>query len=124
MKEHAVGAFCPYFHQAVELIGRRWTGAIVLALFDGPRRFSDITATVPGLSDRLLSERLKELEGCGIVERTVYAETPVRIEYRLTTKGIALHPAISAISDWAHEWLIEPEPTLAVPGGRPPSSLP
>lgn len=117
MKERVVGAFCPYYHQAVELIGRRWTGAIVLALFDGPRRFSDITATVPGLSDRLLSERLKELEHCGIIERTVYAETPVRIEYRLTEKGAALHPAIEAISAWAHDWLIEPEPT----GAREPA---
>ncbi len=77
-------SFCPQFHHAVELIGRRWTGVIVRALMGGAVRFSDVSASIPGLSDRLLSERLKELESEGIVQRLVYPDTPVRIEYRLT----------------------------------------
>jgi DNA-binding HxlR family transcriptional regulator len=105
--------FCPHFHHAVELIGRRWTGAIVRAMLAGAGRFSDIAETVPGLSDRLLSERLKELEAEGLLVRTVYSETPVRIEYHLTEKGRALAPAIEALSAWAEQWLA-PDPAEAV----------
>ncbi|MEX1102812.1 MAG: helix-turn-helix domain-containing protein, partial [Dehalococcoidia bacterium] len=94
-------AFCPRFHHAIELIGRRWTGAILRAMFSGRTRFSDIASAVPGLSDRLLSERLKELESEGLVERCVYPDTPVRIEYRLTEKGHSLQQAIQAVSAWA-----------------------
>jgi DNA-binding HxlR family transcriptional regulator len=107
-------AFCPNFHHAVELIGRRWTGAILRALLAGTERFSDIAATVPGLSDRLLSERLKELEAEGIVSRLVIPETPVRIEYRLTTKGLELAPAIEALSAWAERWAGASDPPPAV----------
>ncbi len=97
--------FCPYYHHAVELIGRRWSGAIVRALLGGTERFSDLTAVIPGLSDRLLSERLKELEAEGIVVRTVVPETPVRIQYHLTEKGRALVTVVDAVSAWAGEWL-------------------
>ncbi len=100
-------AFCPRFHHAVELIGRRWSGAIIRALLGGANRFSEVCAAVPGLSDRLLSERLKELEAEGVIVRTVYPETPVRIEYQLTEKGESLAPAIEAISNWADVWLPE-----------------
>jgi DNA-binding HxlR family transcriptional regulator len=98
------GAFCPYFHRAVELIGRRWTGAIVRAMLCGIERFGELTEAIPDLSDRMLSERLKELEAEGIVARTVLPTTPVRIEYRLTPKGRALAPILEAISAWAEEW--------------------
>jgi DNA-binding HxlR family transcriptional regulator len=101
-------AFCPFYHQAVELIGRRWTGAIVRALLTGIDRFGDLAATVPGLSDRMLSERLKELEAEGVVERRVIPAMPVRIEYRLTEKGLALAGVVEAISAWADEWLRPP----------------
>lgn len=108
------GAFCPVFHRAVELIGRRWTGAIVRALLRGASRFGELTEVIPELSDRMLSERLKELEAEGIVARVVIPETPVRIEYRLTEKGRALAPVFDAISAWSHDWLIptsdEPDP--------------
>ena len=100
--------FCPQFHRAVELIGRRWTGVIVRALMGGAVRFSDISGAVPGLSDRLLSERLKELEAEGIVRRSVYPETPVRIEYTLTDKGLALSQAIGEIATWAERWGSKP----------------
>jgi DNA-binding HxlR family transcriptional regulator len=98
-------AFCPYYHHAVELIGRRWTGAILRALLADVRRFSDLTEAIPGLSDRMLSERLKELEAEGIVARLVHAEKPVRVEYLLTQKGQALGSVIEALSSWAETWL-------------------
>ena len=101
------GAFCPMYHRAVELIGRRWTGAILRALLAGVNRFSDLAATVPGMSDRMLSERLKELEAEGMVVRRVIPETPVRIEYDLTEKGRALQDVIEAVSVWASRWAVE-----------------
>ena len=109
-------AFCPYYHRAVELIGRRWTGVILRAMLGGVERFSDLTAAIPGLSDRLLSERLKELEAEGIVTRTVIPETPVRVEYHLTEKGRALGSVMEAVSAWAEEWLAqEPSAVSAQP---------
>ena len=98
------GAFCPVFHHAVELIGRRWTGAIVHALLSGVTHFSELTAAIPELSDRMLAARLEELQREGIVERRVIPSTPVRIEYRLTEKGRALDPVLRAVSDWAYQW--------------------
>ena len=100
---------CPRFHRAVELIGRRWTGAILSSMLHGTTRFTDIVNSVPGLSDRLLSERLKELECQGIVERRVHAETPVRIEYTMTEKGLALTAVITEIDEWAEKWIESPE---------------
>jgi len=103
-------AFCPTFHKAVELIGKRWTGAIIRAMRSGRVRFSDISEAVPGLHDRLLSERLKELEHEGIVERVVIPETPVRIEYHLTGKGQDLDGVMDAVSIWAERWVtVTPE---------------
>jgi DNA-binding HxlR family transcriptional regulator len=96
---------CGLYHRAVELVGKRWTGAILSVLMDGPLRFSEIGQLVPDLSDRLLSERLKELETEGIVERRVIDETPVRVEYALTDKGRALEPAVAALKSWAQAWL-------------------
>ncbi len=100
-----ISGFCPLYHRAIEIIGRRWTGAIIRALLAGNTRFSQIRGTVPGLSDRLLSERLKELEAEEIVERRVVPDTPVRIEYRLTPKGDALASVVAATSAWAEVWL-------------------
>jgi DNA-binding HxlR family transcriptional regulator len=96
---------CALYHRAVELVGKRWTGAILLVLLDGPLRFSEIRHLVPDLSDRLLSERLKELEGEEIVERRVLEGSPVRVEYALTSKGLALEPAVRALKSWANAWL-------------------
>jgi DNA-binding HxlR family transcriptional regulator len=94
---------CSLYHRAIELVGKRWTGAILLVLLDGPLHFSGIRQLVPELSDRLLSERLKELEAEGIVERRVLDGAPVRVEYSLTPKGRALEPAIGALKQWAQE---------------------
>jgi DNA-binding HxlR family transcriptional regulator len=96
---------CSAYHAAIELIGKRWTGAILFVLLDGPLRFSEVKALVPDLSDRLLSERLKELEAEGIVERRTSDEVPVRIEYALTEKGRALEPAVRSLKVWARSWL-------------------
>jgi DNA-binding HxlR family transcriptional regulator len=106
MSENDFAGFCPVYHEAVELLGKRWAGVIVRAMLGGATRFSDIVRTVPDLSDRLLSERLKEFEAAGIVERTVIPETPVRIEYHLTEMGRDLAPVIEAVSAWAGRWLV------------------
>ena len=108
----AEGPFCPLYHHAVELVGRRWSGAIIRALHTGLNRFSELTEVIPGLSDRMLSQRLKVLEAEGVVERRVSAEGPTRIEYQLTDKGRALGEVIQSISDWAEKWIEagHPEP--------------
>jgi DNA-binding HxlR family transcriptional regulator len=95
---------CPDFHHAVELIGRRWTGAIIWALSERPHYFAELCHAVPGLSDRLLSRRLRELEGEGLVERSVEPGGRPRVCYSLTGKGKALEPAIRELRTWARRW--------------------
>lgn len=99
-------AICPRFESAISLLSQRWTGLIIYQLLSGPQRFSHLTEVI-GISGRLLSERLKNLEAQGVVVRKVYPETPVRIEYELTEKGFSLKPVMDAIQDWSQEW-IEP----------------
>jgi DNA-binding HxlR family transcriptional regulator len=103
----APGECCPHLHEAVELVGKRWTGAIVWVLLQerGPMRFSEVGTAIPQLSDRLLSERMKELEARGIVERQVHSDTPVRVEYELTTMGRDLGPALRELRRWAVRYL-------------------
>jgi DNA-binding HxlR family transcriptional regulator len=97
---------CPLFHHAVEVIGRRWSGAIVMLLIQREAaRFNELLAAIPGLSDRLLSERLRELETEGIVERIVDGGRPVRVSYRLTDRGRALEPAVRELAVWAAAWI-------------------
>ena len=97
-------SLCPLFHAAIELIGRKWTGAIIYLLLKSRRRFAELRDAIPEITDRMLSERLQELEQEGVVERTVIPETPVRVEYSLTKKGRALADAINAVGEWAHKW--------------------
>ena len=94
---------CPRFHAAVELIGRRWAGAILFKLIDGPLYFRELLATVPGLSDRLLSQRLRELEAEGLVERSVHEGPPARVSYCLSDAGKDLVPSLRAIHTWAQD---------------------
>src|SRR5947209_13096298 len=103
--ERGVPSCCPLYHEAVELVGRRWTGAILRVLMDGPLRFSEIAQAVPELSDRLLSERMKELESRGMVERRVIPGPPLRVEYELSQMGRDLKPALSELQHWANRWL-------------------
>ncbi len=95
---------CPKFESAFELLGKRWTGLIIRVLLDEPKRFKDISELIPNVSDRMLSERFKELEAAGIIARHVYPETPVRIQYELTEKGKALQPVMDAIQVWGDQW--------------------
>ena len=96
--------FCPYFHRAVELIGQRWSGAILREMLAGATRFTEIRHAIPDISDRMLAERLKGLEAYELVERKVFAETPVRVEYHLTDRGRALGPVFAALGEWANTY--------------------
>ena len=100
---------CPRYEHAAQLLGKRWTGLLLNALLEGPRRFCELTSLVEGLSDRVLSDRLRELETEDIVQRIVYPQIPVRVEYQLTEKGRALKPVIDAIHAWAQQWITLPE---------------
>lgn len=96
---------CPKYETSIEFLGKRWTGLIIRVLLGGPRRFKDMKEQIPEMSDKMLTDRLKEMEVQGIVSRTVYPETPVRIEYELTVKGKALETVIESIQTWAEEWI-------------------
>lgn len=98
---------CPRFHVAVELIGGRWTGAIISRLLAGEARYNELRAAIPEISDRMLSERLRALESEGVVTRTVVPDSPVRVEYALTAKGRGLEDALDAIGKWATRWISE-----------------
>ena len=100
-----MSAFCPVYHRAVELIGRRWAGAIIRALLPGSQRFNELLRAIPALSDRLLTERLRELEDEGIVRREVLPGPPVSVRYELTESGRHLEPAIRALASWAERWV-------------------
>ena len=110
-------ALCSRFHRASELIGRRWTGAIIFVLLKARCRFATLRDAIPDITDRMLSDRLHELEAEGIVERTVIPESPVRVEYALTRKGRALAEAVDAISKWADKW-VEVDTASSTAGSR------
>jgi len=109
---------CAKFHKAVELIGGRWTGAVIRLLLNDRMRFAELRAAIPDISDRMLSERLRELEREGIVARIVVPETPVRVEYELTEKGHALEQALCAVGRWAERWVTDAH------AARPPVKAP
>jgi len=100
-----VSPVCARFHRAVELIGGRWTGAIIRTLLQGKTRYAVIKSAIPDLTDRMLSERLRSLEAEGLVVRRVVPETPVRVEYELTEKGRSLEKALGEIGIWAERWI-------------------
>lgn len=109
---------CSRFHRASELIGRRWTGAVIFVLLQSSCRFAALREAIPDITDRMLSDRLQELEAEGIVARTVIPETPVRVEYSLTKKGRALAAAFQAIADWAHKWVALEPPSASTTEAR------
>ena len=104
---------CTRFHAAIELIGARWTGAILRVLFTDQHRYAQIKAAIPGLSDTMLAERLRTLEADGLVERRVIPSSPVQVEYHLTEKGRDLEPVLDAVIAWSHRWIPLPEGTPA-----------
>lgn len=114
---------CARFHRAVELIGGRWTGAVIQLLLNGRMRFAELRDAIPDISDRMLSERLRELETEGIVERIVVPETPVRVEYELTEKGRALEQALASVGRWAERWVTEPRATTRPVGVKKRSAV-
>jgi DNA-binding HxlR family transcriptional regulator len=97
-------SICPRFERAMSLISQRWTGLIIYQLLSGPQRFCNIEAAI-GVSGKVLSERLKDLENEGMIKRQIYPETPVRIEYSLTDKGLAFEPILRDIENWSQCWL-------------------
>lgn len=98
-------ALCPRFHRAVELIGKRWTGAIVSVLLNGPHRFNELMSAIPGISDRLLTERLRELEAEELIVRRVESGSPVKVVYELTCAGAELKGPMDALGHWAEKWI-------------------
>lgn len=96
---------CPRFEAAFEILGKRWTGLIIRVLLAGPKRYREIASQIPGMSDRMLTERFRELEAEGIISRRVYPESPVRVEYELTPKGRELTPVMDSIQEWANRWM-------------------
>jgi DNA-binding HxlR family transcriptional regulator len=108
---HIDDAECRRFQSSVELVGKRWSSGILLAVAQGARRFTEILATVSGLSDRLLSQRLKELEREGLLEREVIATTPVQVRYHLTDRGADLMRSLQPLVTWGQRWA----------GGRAPA---
>src|SRR3990170_2477116 len=100
-----VSPVCARFHRAVELIGGRWTGAIIRTLLQGRTRYALIKAAIPDITDRMLSERLRSLEAEELVTRRVVPESPVRVEYELTEKGRSLEPALNELGEWAERWI-------------------
>jgi DNA-binding HxlR family transcriptional regulator len=127
MSDRSIPELCPRFHRASELIGRRWTGAIIYVLLKSRCRFAMLREAIPDITDRMLSERLQELEQEGIVARTVVPEMPVRVEYELTRKGRALASAIDSIADWAEKWITDvatPVAQARPTRGRPDAAQP
>lgn len=95
----------PKVEKSFELIGKKWTGLIIYVLMGGPKRFSELNESIPALSRRLLTERIKELEDHGIVVRNVIPDRPIRSEYSLTQKGTELGKILGPISQWAESWV-------------------
>ena len=98
------GKVCEHFQRAAEILGRRWTPQVIQILLTGPKRFGELRNAIPGISDNLLSERLKQLEDDGIVRRSLHDERPIRIDYALTEAGRGLEVAIGALGEWAERY--------------------
>lgn len=99
---------CARFHTAIELLGARWSGAVLRAMFTGAHRFADLKAAIPGISDVMLTRRLRELEDAGLVERQVIPTSPVHVEYHLTEMGQEAGPVLDAVITWSHRWIPVP----------------
>ncbi|MFY4776879.1 winged helix-turn-helix transcriptional regulator [Metabacillus sp. RGM 3146] len=95
---------CPNIEYAFGLLGKRWNGVIIHVLMTEPRRFKDFSDIIPNLSQKMLSERLKELESAGIIEREVIPETPVKVIYKLTKKGKGLEKVMKEVQIWGNEY--------------------
>ena len=102
---HHIGPVCGRYHAAADLLCKRWSVSVVAVLVDQDQvRFNQLREAVPGITPKLLAERLRELEAAGIVERRVTASVPVLVEYRMTAKGLALRDLVLALQSWADAW--------------------
>lgn len=99
---------CPRFEKAVSLLSQRWTALVIYQMLDAPQRFGEIQSAI-GVSGKVLSDRLKDMEHEGLIKRDVYPETPVVIEYSLTDKGRSLEPVLRDIEQWSQEWVLTDE---------------
>ncbi|MTH51998.1 transcriptional regulator [Bacillus mangrovi] len=95
---------CPHIHTAFNLLGKRWNGMLIHVLMDGPKRFKELSEIIPGISQKMLAERLKELEASGMLERSVYPETPIKVIYSLTEKGKALESVMKEVQKWGNRY--------------------
>ncbi|MCG1009422.1 helix-turn-helix transcriptional regulator [Salinicoccus sp. ID82-1] len=95
---------CPKFEKAVTMLSQRWTALVIYQMLEAPQRFGEIQAAI-GISGKVLSDRLKDMEQEGLIKRDVYPETPVVIEYSLTERGRSLEPVLRDIEKWAEEWV-------------------
>lgn len=109
-RPHAESPVCTHFQRAAAMLGRRWNPQLIRMLLSGAVRYSDLKAGVPQISDHVLSERLRELEAAGIIDRQVTPSVPVRIEYRLTERGEDLAGVIGELGAWAERWAAEAAP--------------
>ncbi|GEK34146.1 winged helix-turn-helix transcriptional regulator [Kurthia sibirica] len=100
MQKQEVGHICQNYHHAVEFIGKKWVGAILYCLVDGPLRYSEIHARIAGISDRLLTQRLNELIESNMIEKTFIDESIKKTEYKLTNNGLAFREVILSIQKW------------------------
>ena len=89
--------------KAFEILGKKWSGLVLYTLLEDPMRFTDIRRNIPDLSDRVLAERLRELERLQLVKRNVYTRIPVKVEYELTKKGKELEKSMREIEIWAED---------------------
>ena len=89
--------------KAFKILGKKWSGLVLYTLLEDPMRFTDIRRNIPELSDRVLAERLKELERLQLVKRNVYTRIPVKVEYELTKKGKELEKSMREIEIWAED---------------------
>ncbi len=96
---------CSKVEESYHIVGKKWMCLIIHTLMEGPKRFSEIHTFIPDLSKRMLNERIKELEYCGIVLRNVITDRPVRTEYSLTKKGHELGKSLKTVEAWAEKWL-------------------
>lgn len=94
---------CPKFEKAISLLSQRWTALVVYQLLLGTQRFSEIQSAI-GISGKVLSDRLKDLEHQDIIKREVIPDTPVIIEYSLTEKGRSMEPILRTIENWSQDW--------------------
>jgi DNA-binding HxlR family transcriptional regulator len=99
-------ATCPS-RTSLARIANKWTAMVVIVLSDGRMRFGDLRAAVDGISGKVLTETLRDLERDGLVARYVYAEMPPRVEYELTALGSTLHAPLQALGRWAEEHIAE-----------------